>query len=84
MLDSYHKHQIHNNMKFNSISGTLIKSHPDSWFERFGLKSKRAEFRFDQNANFITLQTMVVGDMEVLAEVVRREDYFSSSQKEEK
>lgn len=80
MLDSYHKHQIHNKIKFNSISGTLVKSHPDSWFERFGLKSKRAEIRFDQNAKFITLQTMVVWDMEVLAEIVRREDYFAESE----
>lgn len=80
MLDSYHKHQIHNKIKFNSISGTLVKSHPDSWFERFHLKSNRADSRFDQSAKLITLQTMVVGDMEVLAEVVRKEDYFAESE----
>lgn len=83
MLDSYHRHQIHNNLKFNSISGTLVKTHPDSWFERYHLKSVKADKRLSEESGIITLQTMVVGEMQVISEVVRHKDYFTTTDKED-
>lgn len=77
MLNNTQRLSVHNNLKFNSISGTLVKSHPDSWFERYHLNSKFSDKRLKEESYVITLQTMVVGEMEVISEVVKREDYLS-------
>ena len=31
------------NISINAVTGAILKNHPKSWFERFHLKSKRAE-----------------------------------------
>jgi len=41
MFNSYHggNHTV----EINAVTGAILKNHPQSWFERFHLKSKRAE-----------------------------------------
>lgn len=73
----------------NAVSGTLVKNHPYSFFERFHLTSDYAKDvlskkpHFEEKAGWqeykdvpiVVLQIMVVGDMEVVAEIVRKSDY---------
>lgn len=37
-----HTSNTTNNFKINAVSGAILKNHPKSWFERFHLKSERA------------------------------------------
>ncbi|MGB3161565.1 MAG: hypothetical protein WBA84_09995 [Carnobacterium sp.] len=70
------KYEIQNKLKFNNVGGTLIKTHPDSWFERYHLKSSLADRRLGGASKVTTLQTMIVGDMEVLSEAINTKDYL--------
>ncbi|AIS61345.1 hypothetical protein HN39_01960 [Listeria monocytogenes] len=63
-------------IKLNSVSGTLFKTHDKSFFKRFHLQSNFAiEHLSSDVGTYIILQIMICGDMEVLAELVRRSDY---------
>ena len=42
MFNSYNV-QPTQNIKINAVTGAILKNHPKSWFERFHLKSPRAE-----------------------------------------
>lgn len=42
MFNSYSKVSNSQSIKINAVSGAILKNHPKSWFERFHLKSKRA------------------------------------------
>lgn len=42
MFDSYSKVSNCQSVKINAVSGAILKNHPKSWFERFHLKSTRA------------------------------------------
>lgn len=75
-----------NTTRINAVSGTLVKNHPKSFFERFHLNSEYAkqalssephirETRYSPKTPVIVLQIMVVGDMEVIAEIVRESEY---------
>ena len=39
----YHAGNHTNNFKINAVTGAILKNHPNSWFERFNLKSERAK-----------------------------------------
>ncbi|MBO5969858.1 MAG: hypothetical protein J6S14_15330 [Clostridia bacterium] len=45
MFDTSHYHAGNHttNFQINAVTGAILKNHPKSWFERFHLKSKRAE-----------------------------------------
>lgn len=43
MFNTYHAGNCTNNIKINAVTGAILKNHPKSWFERFHLKSTRAE-----------------------------------------
>ena len=43
MFNSYRGGDTSQSVKINAVSGGILKNHPKSWFERFHLKSKRAE-----------------------------------------
>lgn len=44
MFNSYNANAYsHQSIKINAVTGGILKNHPKSWFERFHLKSKRAE-----------------------------------------
>lgn len=40
---TYHAGNCTNNVKINAVTGAILKNHPKSWFERFNLKSRRAD-----------------------------------------
>lgn len=49
MFNTYHagNHTCTNSIKINAVTGAILKNHPKSWFERFHLKSERAEKLFE-------------------------------------
>lgn len=89
MFDTSNYYAGNTNVKINAVTGAILKNHPKSWFERFNLKSKRAErlldeggdqgpyvdFRHDASRAITVLQMVICGDMEVMAECVYTKDY---------
>ena len=86
MFNTYSSPTTNNtSIKVNAVSGTIVKNYNKSWFQRFHLKSQHAEeiLRFPDNRNpynrskyddVVVLQMMVCGDMEVIVELIKRED----------
>lgn len=89
MFNTSNYHAGNTNVKINAVTGAILKNHPKSLFERFNLKSQRAErllneggdrgpyvnFRYDGSRAITVLQMVICGDMEVLAECVYTKDY---------
>lgn len=72
------------NTSINAVSGTVVKNHPYSFFKRFHLNSEYAKKILGPTPMYtveysdikaVVLQVMVVGDMEVVAEIVDEEKY---------
>ena len=68
----------------NAVSGTVVKNHPYSFFKRFHLNSEYAKKILGPTPMYtvgysdikaVVLQIMVVGDMEVVAEIVDEGKY---------
>ena len=79
MFNTYATTKTTTNLKVNACSGGLYKTYLESWFERFHLKSPRAEKLLNQNSygnnqNKVILQMVICGDMEVIAEIIEKED----------
>ena len=51
MFNTYHAGNYTSNIKVNAVTGAILKNHPKSWFERFSLKSKRAEDILRENGH---------------------------------
>ena len=69
------------NLNVNACSGGIYKTYLESWFERFNLKSQRAkelleqeQYRCGTHINEVVLQMVICGDMEVMAEIIHKED----------
>ena len=69
------------NLNVNACSGGIYKTYLESWFERFNLKSQRAkelleqeQYRYGTHINEVVLQMVICGDMEVMAEIIHKED----------
>lgn len=69
------------NLNVNACSGGIYKTYLESWFERFNLKSQRAKelleqekYRYGTHINEVVLQMVICGDMEVMAEIILKED----------
>lgn len=89
MFNTYHAGNT--SMNINAVTGAILKNHPKSWFERFHLRSNRAEkllapgghefdtYRekglYEKHKGITVLQMVVCGDMEVMAELVYTNDY---------
>lgn len=73
------------NIKVNAVSGGIVKNHPASYFRTFHLSSDIAKdllssqpfyktnYRYEHNGREIKveiLQMVVVGDMQVVAEII--------------
>lgn len=71
------------NIRVNAVSGGIVKNHADSYFKRFHLRSNMADrllcerpYRIVEEAyskKYVyveVLQLVIVGDMEVIAEVI--------------
>lgn len=54
MFNSYHAGNHSQSIKINAVTGAILKNHPKSWFERFNLKSKRAEQLFQEGGHKAT------------------------------
>ena len=68
--------KIHNNLKFNACSGGIYKTYKESWFKRFHLKSVFSEDLLSKNnSSVIVLQIIICGDMEVIAELIEKQDF---------
>lgn len=84
------KATVNNNIKFDAVSGTLFKSNPKSFMKSFHLKSdfanrlyseephintKLSRDNYTKSYPIVVLQTMLVGDMYVIAEIMFKDDY---------
>ena len=83
MLNNY---AINNSLKINACSGGIYKSCKESWFTRFHLNSNYADKILISNPavkldgyyddiSVVVLQMVICGDMEVIAELIKKEDY---------
>lgn len=82
MLNTYQNQQT---IKINTVSGGIVKNYKDSFFERFHLKSDLAskilghkpEYPINQYVSkpIVVIQMMVCGDMEVVAELMFKDDF---------
>lgn len=61
--------------KVNAVSGTLVKSHPESYFMLGHVNSTNTLNLTGKRKSRIVLQAMLVGDMYLMYEVVDKDDY---------
>lgn len=72
----------------NAVTGNITKTYAKSFFKRFHLKSSLAEKLFEPDSKLwcsrkghintypvVVVQMAVVGDMEVIAEIMFKDDY---------
>lgn len=69
-----------NSLNINAVNGTILKSYAKSFFVRFHLQSDLAKQLFGDNPKYsceyvIVLQMMICGDMEVIAELIYKNDF---------
>lgn len=67
--------QNFNNIKVNSVSGILIKSHPKSRFKRFHIKSGYADDVWNGRERIVPIQFMLCGEGQLLMEYVSQSDW---------
>lgn len=85
MLNSYsvsNKNIVSNHV--NAVTGNITKTYAKSFFKRFNLKSWEADGLLNPSPTLsigygkkdvVVIQMVVVGDMEVVAEIMFKEDY---------
>ena len=66
----------------NAVSGTLVKSHPKSYFMLGHANSKNTDSLMWNHSNKVVLQAMLIGDMYLMYEVVDKDDYELSGDAE--
>ena len=59
----------------NAVSGTLVKSHPKSYFTLGHANSENTDLLMGRYNDRVVLQAMLIGDMYLMYEVVDRDDY---------
>ena len=59
----------------NAVSGTLVKSHPKSYFMLGHANSTRTDSLMGKHSSKVVLQAMLIGDMYLMYEVVDKDDY---------
>ena len=80
------------NIKVNAVSGTMVKNFAKSFFLRFSIGSIMEERLFNKNPSLkrptegyscdvecpvVVIQSMIIGDKLMLAEVMWKEDFDS-------
>lgn len=87
LLYSHYEANPTTNVKVNAVSGTLTKTFRKSFFKRFHMNSRMADYIFDEDKpslkgsgyssapEIVVLQVMLCGDNEFLAELIYKEDY---------
>lgn len=64
-----------NKQIISAVSGTLVKSHPKSYFMFGEVGSQNANSLTGSRCSAIILQAMVVGDKTMMFEVVGKDDF---------
>ena len=64
-----------NRQTVNAVSGTLVKSHPRSYFMLGHVNSTNTTSLMGQGGSKVVLQAMLVGDKYLMYEVVDKGDY---------
>lgn len=64
-----------NKQTVNAVSGTLVKSHPKSYFLLGHVNSTNTTSLMGPGGSKVVLQAMLVGDKYLMYEVVGRDDY---------
>lgn len=80
MFNSYNTDQ---KININAVNGTIIKNYKDSFFKRFNLKSPLAEKLFCSDSDYVILQIMLCGDMEVIAELMTKRNFNKLFEKDD-
>ena len=77
MFDAYQivRKNENNTTQITTCSGGIYKSCADSWFICIHLRSDYAKSILRKNSDEIVLQMVVCGEMEVMAEVIKRSDF---------
>lgn len=71
----YSNYDVNNSVKINACSGGIYKTYKESWFDRFSLNSWMAKDLFEPNNSTIILQMVMCGENEVMAELIKKEDF---------
>lgn len=79
----YSNYEVNNQVKINACSGGIYKTYKESWFDRFSLNSWMAKSLFEPNNSTVILQMVLCEKDEVMAELIKKED-FDKYFKEEK
>ena len=69
-----------NALNINAVSGTILKNYRKSYFKRFHLQSEFAKGLLqsqakDSREDVVVVQMMMCGDMDVIAEIMLKEDF---------
>lgn len=85
MLNKYNQNINNTTISINACSGGIYKTYPKSFFKRFHLNSPLAETLFEEDPHLklktgekfkvVVLQMVICGDMEVMAEIIRKSDF---------
>ena len=74
MFNTYRQGDLRNNI--NATSGTLVKTHSNSFFEYLFLGSNFTQnYVFGEQSQYILLQAMLTGDGYILAELIDRKEF---------
>lgn len=73
--DMFDSTSVRNAQTVNAVSGTLVKTHPKSYFLMGHVNSTNTSNLMGKYKNEVVLQAMLVGDKYLMYEVVNREDY---------
>ena len=58
-----------------AVTGSITKTYIKSYFERFHLSSRNSQLYLSKDSPIVIIQMVVVGDMEVIAEIMGKDDY---------
>lgn len=99
MFNTYSYKGGDTNIKVNAVSGTLVKNYKDSFFLRFAIGShmeeklfdkeprlnrKHEKYDYDVDRPVVVIQSMIIGEKLMLAEVMWKEDFDAIFEQEEK
>lgn len=76
MFNSYSYKQGDLTNEINTVSGTLVKTNSNSFFEYFSLGCNFAQnYVYGKQSQYILLQAMLTGDGYILAELIDRKEF---------
>jgi hypothetical protein len=85
--NTYAKSISNNNLNINAITGTILKNYKDSFFLRFHIESSlgkellnkypklKETDQWSKSKDVVIIQMMMCGDMDVIAEIMWKEDF---------